>query len=243
MTANRDLSGQLEDRFARVVRANFQIWQEELGYLVDFIERNPRLAAIMRALDDAEDEFDPGEWIDANMTGQSISLPRTDTARIKLVWHLARAWQTGSRVWTIDGSRWFDTNHHQDSARELTVQFVAPLVEFLVESLGSDSEMLHLLARYSQRVQWFEQDRLYAAYVADTAHGEDGYDVDLRHFLFDQGIDYPFSQPASPAGETDIAALLDTSDPLVCEVKLYDGNKLPGGPHRRRHSAGDSICA
>jgi hypothetical protein len=40
VTANRDLSGQLDDRFARVVRANYQIWQEELGYLVDFIERN-----------------------------------------------------------------------------------------------------------------------------------------------------------------------------------------------------------
>jgi hypothetical protein len=78
-------------------------------------------------------------------------------------------------------------------------------------------------------VQWFEQERLYAAYVSDTARGEDGYAVDLRRFLFGQGIDYPFSEPASPAGETDIAALLDTSDPLVCEVKLYDGDSYRVG--------------
>jgi hypothetical protein len=59
----------------------------------------------------------------------------------------------------------------------------------------------------------------------DTARGESIYDADLREFLFDQGIDYPFSQPRSGSGEADVIANLESFDPLVCEVKLFDATR------------------
>ena len=49
------------------------------------------------------------------------------------------------------------------------------------------------------------------------------YDTDLRAFLFQEGIDMPSTQLRSPAGLADVASGLDTGDPFVCEVKLYDG--------------------
>jgi len=45
----------------------------------------------------------------------------------------------------------------------------------------------------------------------------------LRRFLFEQGIDYPFSQPRSASGQSDVVAMVDEDDPLICEVKLYNG--------------------
>jgi hypothetical protein len=45
------------------------------------------------------------------------------------------------------------------------------------------------------------------------------------YILFESGIDYPFSQPVSPRGRVDIVAGLETDDPLVLEIKVWDSNK------------------
>ena len=100
---------------------------------------------------------------------------------------------------------------------------VEPFIEYPQEGNGEASDALYLLERYVRRVEWFEQPRLWASYQADTADGEQIYYTDLRKFLFEQGIDYPFSQPKSASGQSDVAANVETADPLVCEVKLYDG--------------------
>jgi hypothetical protein len=44
---------------------------------------------------------------------------------------------------------------------------------------------------------------------------------ELQKFLFDQGIDYPFSEPLSPSGRADLVAELQTKNPLVLELKLF----------------------
>ncbi|RRB07871.1 hypothetical protein [Larkinella rosea] len=44
-------------------------------------------------------------------------------------------------------------------------------------------------------------------------------------FLFDQGVDYPFSTPKSSSGRAYIIGNLDTNDPLVLEIKVYDTAK------------------
>lgn len=50
--------------------------------------------------------------------------------------------------------------------------------------------------------------------------GEDVLNRDLRRFLFESGIDYPFSQPRLPGSQVDIVANLETEDPLVLENKI-----------------------
>jgi hypothetical protein len=82
--------------------------------------------------------------------------------------------------------------------------------------------MLYILWRYKRWVAWFEAERLRKIYDRD---GEDGLDRDLRRFLFESGIDYPYSQPQSPGGRADIVAELETDDSLVLEVKVWDSKK------------------
>jgi len=84
-------------------------------------------------------------------------------------------------------------NNLNVGVRTATEAVVEPLIEFPQERIGEASDVPYLLERYVRRVEWFEQERLFAAYEADTAHGETIYDTDLRQFLFEQGIDYPFS--------------------------------------------------
>jgi hypothetical protein len=110
-----------------------------------------------------------------------------------------------------------------DCVRDVTGALVEPLIEYVQRLLARQSDVLYLLERYARRVAWFEQKRLYDAYQADTQRGESIYDADLRGFLFAQGVDYPYSQPAGPSGKADIVAGLEGDDPLACELKLFDG--------------------
>jgi len=105
---------------------------------------------------------------------------------------------------------------------QFTKMFVVPLYHYLVDQLEASSMMLYILLRYKRWAEWFEAEKLRWIYSND---GEGGLDRDLRRFLFESGIDYPYSQPQSPGGRADIVAGLETDDPLVLEVKIWDSNK------------------
>ena len=107
---------------------------------------------------------------------------------------------------------------------KITEIFVVPIYHFLVDQLGSSSAMLYLLLRYKRWVEWFRTDYLRQLYWSDNG-GEDALDENLRRFLFENGIDYPFSQPVSPRGKVDVVAGLETHDPLVLEIKVWDSDK------------------
>ncbi len=102
---------------------------------------------------------------------------------------------------------------------------VEPLIDHLDERLSAETDLLYLFERYRRRVLWFEQERLWTEYSTDSSRGEAVYDGDLRQFLFEQGVDFPFSQVASPSGRADITLLDPTDQPLPLEVKLFDGGR------------------
>lgn len=60
--------------------------------------------------------------------------------------------------------------------------------------------------------------------MGDSRKAEEVYDVHLRRFLFAEGINLPFAQAKSASGESDVLTDLDTDDPLVCEVKIFDAD-------------------
>lgn len=105
--------------------------------------------------------------------------------------------------------------------------YVDPLVHYLSDQLTEGSVILYLLEKYKKKCEWFESDRLRYLYERPESQNvqEKILDEDLRKFLFEQGIDYPFSTPSSPSGEADVVGLLHTDDPLVLEVKIFDREK------------------
>lgn len=52
--------------------------------------------------------------------------------------------------------------------------------------------------------------------------------MDLRKFLFDNGLDYPFSEPSSPSGNVDLIYGLENKTPLTLEIKLFGGKNSYG---------------
>jgi hypothetical protein len=221
----RDLQVRLQERYRRLYKAGFRQYTDEAGYLVAFIRGTPALRYIVEDLERSEPEIDPPTWIEQHVTLQRVEWPPTEKGRCKVAWHLLQEWTQADQGAAMFGYRLNRSRNDLNvGARTSTEAVIDPLIGYLQERIGEASDVLYLLERYVRRVEWFEKKRLWADYESDTTHGESIYDTDLRRFLFDQGIDYPFSQPRSVSGEPDVLANIESDDPLVCEVKLYDGD-------------------
>jgi hypothetical protein len=224
LTSQRSLQIGLQERYRTLAKSEYRYFGEKAAYLRNYVLEHAALAAIVHSLDDLAPEVDPAEWVATrSVDRQGIDLPPTEAGQAKLLWYLLGCWAEETREVKQD-DRWvsFETQF-QDITRAACEQLVEPLVGYLQERLGDDSDVLRLIGRYKRRVEWFDRKRLHAEFLENQTQGEAVYDRDLRRYLFDQGIDNPFSQPRSASGEADVIALLETEDPLVLEIKLYDG--------------------
>jgi len=107
--------------------------------------------------------------------------------------------------------------------REFAERILQPLFDYLTERIGAESSVLYVLERYVRRLEWFDRQELYARAMANTQKAEEVYDTDLRRFLFSEGVNMPFSQAKSASGLSDVLSGMETDDPLVCELKIFDG--------------------
>ena len=102
------------------------------------------------------------------------------------------------------------------------------------DRIDEAGNVLYIIERFKQKVEWFQRAELYRQYVENTAIGEANLDQALREGLFDGGVDYPFSQPVSPSGRADVVAQLGSDDPLVLEVKVFDPERGKNNSHLRQ---------
>ncbi|MEN2766841.1 hypothetical protein [Ornithinibacillus xuwenensis] len=113
----------------------------------------------------------------------------------------------------------------EDRCRIIAEQYFYPLYEYIYERIEDSSTILYLLLRYTFRTEWFHKNRLFTLYESDTKRGEDNLTLDLQEYLHNHGMDYPFSTPHSSSGRSDLVALLETNDPMVLDVKLFNLDK------------------
>ncbi len=226
MRYERDLQVRLRERYRRLFKTDYQVYGREANYFRQYILGVPALRAIIDSISRDEPDLDADKWIAEQFTWQTYDWPESEVGRAKVAWRLIERIADGeSDAMQVAHHSFSHESNLNASVREMTEKAVEPFIEYLEERLGSESEVLYLLERLKRRVEAFDQKELYARYEADTQHGEDIYDHYIRRFLFDEGIDNPFSQPRSASGEADIVSGLDSDDPLVEETKLYDGER------------------
>jgi len=218
------LQVQLQERYRRLYKAASGAFHSEVGYFETFIRSTPALSAIVARLEVGEPDIDPDSWVAEHCTWQVFEMPPTEDGRAKVSWHLIQQWKEDRHSAAMFGHNISRENDLEAGCRTATEQIIEPFVEYLQRALGTASDLLYLLERYVRRLEWFEKERLWGSYLADTSRGEALYDSDLRRFLFDQGVDFPFSQPKSASGQADVIDLA-RDEPLVCEIKLFDGDR------------------
>lgn len=229
MRYQRRLQQKLVEQYNRLHNVEWRSYTAQAGYFVDFIRQQPALRHLVESIEINLPDLDPKAWIDDTWSDKDYPWPPTEKGKFKVCWFMLRQIAQGS----VKPERYarviaFGTRGIQESLIIMTEQVVQPLVEYLIGEVEDTSNVLYLLEKYQRHVAWFEQSRLWAKLEAEHARegyagAEDIYDSDLRKFLFEQGVDYPFSQPASASGRADVVADMDTDDPLICEIKLFDG--------------------
>jgi len=122
----------------------------------------------------------------------------------------------------------FMSSQFSDTRENVIEQLISPIIYYLHDRLDSSNSTVYLLEKYKRRTEWFTCAELTAKYRGATKGYEDILETDLRQFLFDQGIDYPFSTPKSPSGRGDVIGAIDTADPIVIEIKIIDAQKSYG---------------
>lgn len=111
---------------------------------------------------------------------------------------------------------------------EYIENFIDPIIEYLGDNITKASAVLYLIEKYKKRVEWFTKRALLLKYRSAEKQYEDIFEDDLRLFLFDQGVEYPFSTPKSASGRVDVVGLIETNDPLIVEIKIFDKEKNYG---------------
>ena len=121
---------------------------------------------------------------------------------------------------TIFSGRDFDA-----TKTKIAEDFFSPIIYYLHDRLDKSNSTIYLLEKYKRRTEWFTKAELFSQYNSAEKNYEQILEDDLRLFLFDQGIDYPFSTPGSASGRADIIGEIETDDPLVVEIKIFDREK------------------
>jgi hypothetical protein len=232
MRYQQDLQVALRERLRRLMVAHHSAAGHEVRLVVDWIGDQASLRA---ALVQAE-RVEPGIDADAfasyirSVWGGAFAWPtQTDDGRAALVWGLMQQIAEEDRAAeedriAIEYAHGVGTGGNlDDNWREFTERVLQPMFDYLTEHVGAESSVLYVLERYVRRVEWFDRQDLHDRAMSNPQKAEEVYDTDLRRFLFSEGINMPFSQAKSASGLSDVLSELDTDDPLVCEVKLFDG--------------------
>lgn len=237
MRYQQDLQVSLRDRLRRLLVADSEDAGHETRLVTGWIEQQPTLRALLVEAERAEPGLDPDGLITAleqGGTGLSRSFrwpSETEAGRAALVWHLMRRIAAqdqdgteGTHIAMTYGRVVSGEQRIDDRWRQFAERILRPLFDYLDERIGGESSTLYTLERYIRCVEWFERDDLYQRYQADRQNGEEVYNRHLRKFLFSEGINMPFTQTKSASGLSDVLTDLDTEDPFVGEIKLFDAD-------------------
>ena len=231
----RNLRVRLQERRNRLYRTDSITYDAELRYFLQFLAENTYIRSLLATLD-ANTSVDFEQWTAELSDMREMQFPQNEEGRAKVCYGiLKRCVNDKLDDYTIEWARRFSFETNLAAMlRDLTEAVVDPVVNFLHDRIDDEGNVLYLIERFKLKVEWFRRKELFRLYQNDTSIGEASLDQELRASLFEGGIDYPFSQPSSPSGKADVVALLDTDDPLVLEVKVFDPDNSKGKKHLRQ---------
>jgi hypothetical protein len=227
MYINKYILSILEHRADSVLNSNEPNFRIEIKMFYDFIKSNNILNSILKEIEAVK--FDSKQYLDNNNSYdiyKSILFPDDYMDKIALCDAIMKKFMNKNfNCLQSQFSNITSGNSINNICTEIANRYFSPLYEYFCEQVEECSNILYLLNKYRHRTEWFHKERLFKAYENDTAHGEEILTKDLLEYLYDQGIDFPFSTPLSPSGRADIVVLFEKDDSLVLEVKLFDLKK------------------
>ena len=224
MSRTQRLKYDLQVKKDRVFKAPLDTRVDELRIFFDFLHTNILLNGLLNELH--TDLPDYTTAYNEMKSRKRISWPSTEIERVKLclsfLEHLIndRDRENPAQIAFQIGCHGFNFRVGSDFYFE---NFFMPFYEYVDRHIEENTSVLCLIEKFKLRSQWFDREYLFKIFNSNLNIGESKLETITRKYLFDNGIDYPFSTPASDSGRADIVANLHTSDPLIIEIKIFDG--------------------
>jgi len=223
MYYNHNLRVNLKEWRNRVVKSSHDQFNNSHKYFFDKVINTPALLSIL-----SESTYVPSETVFVQLDTDQFSCLTFDSEEEEAVYkfHLIGYFLSKPRT-NPQGLLWeFCTaSNNNDKVTEYVELIIDPIVNYLNDVLDESSSVLFLLEKYKLRSEWFFKAKLNVLYTSNSKTGESKLEDNLRLFLFDQGIEFPFSTPLSASGRADVVSMLHTEDPLVLEIKITDESK------------------
>ncbi len=223
--SNHNLRTNLQEWNNRLHRATHDQFGNQLKYFLDNIDNHRQIQAL---IDDAVKKY----YLSQSEFDQKMKSHRSSDPPFENVIHQAgycyqflKYFIAGTGNYDLQRYHLFSGRDFDDSKMKILDNYISPILYFLHDKLEKLNSTVYLLEKYKKRVEWFSKNKILETYNSADKSFEKILEDDLRLFLFDQGVDYPFSTPSSASGRADIIGEIETNDPLIIEIKIFDRKK------------------
>lgn len=211
----------LESRTMDVLHSTADTALSNLKIFLEFLESNLLLKSI---LDELKKDLPDAEPLIADIkTKRRIRLPSSYLEKVKACFSILQNMiEKNEEPWGL--MSFVSALRNVDAMTQETLrQFFVPVAKYIDAKVISIDSFQYLLLRFKLKSEWFDKEHLFKLYNSNTTKGESILDNVLRAYLFDQGINFPFSKPSSPSGEVDVLPVIEQK-PIPLEIKVFDGD-------------------
>ncbi len=222
--ANHNLRTNLQEWKNRLARATYDQFSHQLKFLLTNLEENRQIKGL---LDEILVRYGQSEEEMINNFKTRNRDKTFENNEHRAAYSFQHLKYFNSQKGNILDYTFF--GHGGDETKDCIIEdYISSIMYYLHDGLDKSNATIYLLERYKKRTEWFTRKELYERYSTATQSYEQILEDDLRLFLFDQGIEYPFSTPKSASGRVDIIGEIETNDPLIIEIKIIDKSKSYG---------------
>jgi hypothetical protein len=220
------LKSKTSKKFRNVLRSDWKTVDNNLKILLNFLNENQITSSILEELrnrDCYKKEWSPTQ---RGMAGAVyLNLPSNDIDYAAISLSLLEKCSLESEKLLGIGFNISGESKMDSAIRYFNEIFTKKLMEYIDDQIEEGNLILYLLNKYKARCEWFTKKDVFKSYLNNPSKGEEILTEDLRKFLFDQGIDYPFSNPETPSGKPDLVHGIDGNNPMTLEIKLFEPSK------------------
>lgn len=226
--ANHNLRTNLQEWKNRLYRSTYEQFGFQLKYLLSNLDNNLQIHAL---INDSikEYHFSQEDFNSRISSYRSHELTfENETHQSAYCYQFLKYFIEKTGNYNVHNNTFFRGRDFDDTKTKIIEEYISPIIYYLHDKLEKLNSTIYLLEKYKKRTEWFTQNSILSVYKTATKNYEQILEDDLRLFLFDQGIDYPFSTPLSASGRADVIGEIETDDPLIIEIKIFDRTKKYG---------------
>lgn len=226
--ANHNLRTNLQEWKNRLYRSTYDQFGFQLKFILNNFDNNLQIRALINdsIMDYIFSQEDFDQKINSHRSQELIF--ENETHQAAYCYQFIKYFIQKIGNYNLHNIMFFKGRDFDDTKSRIIEEYISPILYYLHDKLEKLNSTIYLLEKYKKRTEWFKQKDILLAYQTAEKSYEQILEDDLRLFLFDQGIDYPFSTPLSASGRADVIGEIETSNPLIIEIKIFDRTKKYG---------------